>query len=459
MKDEQKLTEVSQQMMSGVVQIHVEGYVEEDIQSVMNPNVKFPRVWSGSGFFVKFPNLEGYIVTNAHVIRNAEKIEVTSMLTSEERFHAKTVGIVKKLEPDVALISLSKSELERFESIAVKPIEYLELHDGEKIKRGELIKAIGYPMGMVEPNISSGEITNFVSGSEFSTERYVTNAAINPGNSGGPSVNDQGKVIGLNTAVIAEADNIGFITPANFVKIIIENLVKENEPRFSALGAKLQKNSKSFNTLLNQEKAKGVIIAKVDDDGTAYSAGLKHKDVILALNGIEFDRHGIVIDTEGYLRHKNIYDLIKLIPIGCELEIQYLRDGKKHSVVTKAKCAPEQGIKSIPILKDRKFLEVFGMIIQELTYEIIEAVSQIDTSAQIEMIKLIDSKKPVLVVTHIHQETQADANEWTIGQLLYKINDQEVNTLEELKALIENSQGEHLYVECRGGLIGYFKLD
>ncbi len=454
---ENKLTNIAREMMSGVVQIHVEGFVEEDIQSLMNPAVRFPRIWSGSGFFVKFQELEGYIVTNAHVVRNAEKIEITSMLTSEERFNAELVGMVKTLEPDVALIKLNKEEITRFKQVAVKPIEYLELHEDSKISRGEEIKAIGYPMGMVEPNISSGEITNFVSGSEYSTERFVTDAAINPGNSGGPSVCSAGTVVGLNTAVIAEAENIGFITPANFVKTIIENLLEQNEPRFAALGAKLQKNSEAFNPLLKQSSPQGVIISKVLKNGFAANAGLKARDIILSLNGIEFDRHGIVIDVEGFLRHKNIYDIIKLIPIGCDAEIAYLRDGRIHTAKATAQALPEMGIKSRPILADRTFIELYGMVIQELTYEIIEAMVDIDVNAQIEMVKLIDSEKPSLVVTHIHQGSQADINEWSIGQLIHKVDDKEVYTLEDLTTQIKKSNKEYHLFECRGGRIGYFK--
>ena len=213
------LVNVARQMMSGVVQVHIEGNIEEDIQSVMNPSIKIPGIWSGSGFFIKYNDLEGYIVTNAHVIRNSVKVEISSMLTSEERFDAEVVGLVKLLEPDVALIKLADEELQRFKKIAIRDIEYLELQQGSSPSRGEEIKAIGYPMGMTEPNISGGEITNFVSGSEYTTERFVTDAAINPGNSGGPSVNKDGRVVGLNTAIMVGAENIGFITPASFVKI------------------------------------------------------------------------------------------------------------------------------------------------------------------------------------------------------------------------------------------------
>jgi serine protease Do len=91
-----RLTDIARRMMSGVVQIHVEGHLEEDIRSVMDPSIKIPGQWSGSGFFVRYPGLEGHIVTNAHVVRNAVKVEISSMLTSEERFEAEVVGLVKK---------------------------------------------------------------------------------------------------------------------------------------------------------------------------------------------------------------------------------------------------------------------------------------------------------------------------------------------------------------------------
>lgn len=458
-KSKAKLNDIARRMMSGVVQILVEGYIEEDIQSVLNPSVKIPGIWSGSGFFVKYQDLEGYIVTNAHVVRNAVKIEISSMLTSEERFEAELVGLVKQLEPDVALIKLSEKELQRFKKLAIQPIEYLELREGTNPSRGEMIKAIGYPLGMVEPNITGGEITNFISGSEFSSERFVTNAAINPGNSGGPSITEDGKVIGLNTAVIVNAENIGFITPASFIKIIIDNLILLSEPQFAGIGGKLQKNAENFNPYLNQTQAKGVIVSKVLDNGFLEAAKIQAKDVILSINKAEFDRHGIVIGKEGLYRHKNIFDVMKLVPIGEEVTINYLRNGKVHQSKARAMPNPEKGIISSPILNEREYLEIFGMVIQPLSFEIIQAIQEVDPFAQIEMLKILDQEKPVLVVTHIHQGTQADQMEWPLGELILKVNEQEVHTLSELKKALKSSKEKSILMECQSGTFGYFQLE
>ncbi|TDK46144.1 trypsin-like peptidase domain-containing protein [Algoriphagus formosus] len=458
-KSKAKLNDIARQMMSGVVQILVEGYIEEDIQSVLNPSVKIPGIWSGSGFFVKYQDLEGYIVTNAHVVRNAVKIEISSMLTSEERFEAELVGLVKQLEPDVALIKLSEKELQRFKKLAIQPIEYLELREGTNPSRGEMIKAIGYPLGMVEPNITGGEITNFISGSEFSSERFVTNAAINPGNSGGPSITEDGKVIGLNTAVIVDAENIGFITPASFIKIIIDNLILLSEPQFAGIGGKLQKNAENFNPFLNQSQAKGVIVSKVLANGFLEAANIQAKDVILSINQAEFDRHGIVIGKEGLYRHKNIFDVMKLVPIGEEVTINYLRNGKVHQSTARAMPNPEKGIISSPILNEREYLEVFGMVIQPLSFEIIQAIQEVDPFAQIEMLKILDQEKPVLVVTHIHQGTQADQMEWPLGELILKVNEREVHSLSELKKALKGPSGKAVLMECQSGTFGYFQLE
>jgi len=301
--------------------------------------------------------------------------------------------------------------------------------------------------------------SDLVSGSEYSTERFVTDAAINPGNSGGPSVSNDGKVVGLNTAVMSEAENIGFITPAGFIKSIIENRWQQKEPHFAGIGGKLQKNAVNFKRRLKQSVPKGGIVARVEPGGFLQAAGLMQCDVIISINGVEFDRHGIVIGREGHFRHKNIFDVMRLIPIGHDVEVTYTRNGEINTARANAVRNPEKGVVSHPIIEERKFLEVFGMIIQELSFEIIEAMNAVDANARIDMLQTIDQEKPMLAVTHIHQGTQADEMEWPVGELIVKANGRNVHSLDELGKIINKNKNCNVLLECRNGRIGYFLVE
>ncbi|MDH3343428.1 MAG: PDZ domain-containing protein, partial [Gammaproteobacteria bacterium] len=225
------------------------------------------------------------------------------------------------------------------------------------------------------------------------------------------------------------------------------------------IGGKLQKNSDHFNALLKQSEAKGLIVAQVMANGFLEAAGIRARDVILSINGVEFDRHGIVIGKEGHFRHKNNYDVMKLIPIGDDVEVVYFRNGETRTTCAKAMRNPEKGVISRPIIDERKYIEVFGMIIQELSYEIIEAMRQIDANAQIDMIQTIEQEKPMLAVTHIHQGTQADEIEWPVGELIVKANEEEVHTLDQLQNILSNNKTGAVLLECRNGRIGYFNVD
>jgi len=228
--------------MKAVVRIHVKGIPDTNPNAILDPRLIEQEDWVGSGFFIKIENEEGYILTNAHVVRNAQHIEVRSVLTSDEPFKVNLVGLVESLEPDVALLKFSQEELTRFKKISkLKKLPFLEFAHSEHITRGEEIKAIGYPMGMVEPNVSGGEISNFISGAIDSVERFVTDAAINPGNSGGPAVLTNSKVVGLNTAIVLDASNIAFITPIHIVASLLPLLIKGSDIRLPTLGAYIQK--------------------------------------------------------------------------------------------------------------------------------------------------------------------------------------------------------------------------
>ncbi|MDO9183955.1 MAG: serine protease, partial [Bacteriovorax sp.] len=151
--------------MNAVVRIHVRGILDNNPRALLDPRTTVHEDWVGAGFFIKIDSEEGYILTNGHVAKNAVHIEIRSMLTSDEPFKVVVVGLVESLEPDVALLKFSKEELVRFKKISkLKKLPHLEFANSENIRRGEEILAIGYPLGMVEPNMSGGVISNFFSG-------------------------------------------------------------------------------------------------------------------------------------------------------------------------------------------------------------------------------------------------------------------------------------------------------
>lgn len=454
-----QFVEIARQMMKGVVQIHVEGHLEGDIEGILDPRQIKRSVWSGSGFFIRVPgsNKEGYILTNAHVVRNALSIEVMSMLTSEERFEATIVGLVDNLEPDVALIKIKDLDFKRFKEMAAQEIRYLELCDEMLVQRGQELKAIGYPLGMMEPNITGGEITNFISSNRHTTERIVTDAAINPGNSGGPSIIESGKVIGINTAILDQADNIGFITPSFYIEIALKNFIEKQESSLADLGGELQKNNESLSDYLKQPgKSQGVVVAKLEDGGLLKDSGLKERDIILGINGECFDRHGI-IRSKTSEHHRNIFDVIKLIPIGSEIKFDILRDGKNLKLTGISKPAPRKAIYSVPIFDKREYLEVFGMVMQDLTFEIINAINTIEPALSAELILHLNDQHPVVIVTYVDKGGQADKQDWNFTELIKTANGHEVRGIQDFKNFLKNNKMSPITLETHRGILGVFE--
>ena len=291
--------------VESVVQIHGEGFDEEDIQSILDPRVIIPRSWVASGFFIKADDKKVYIVTNSHVARNATMLRITTLLTSEELFDVELVGLNAEGFPDIAVLQLTIEAKEKMiKKIGKQP--YLEMGDSDCLQRGQPLKAIGYPFGMAEPNVSGGEITNFLPGDSFYPERLVTDAAINPGNSGGPALTSDGNVVGINTSILVNANNIGFVTPINTVKTVISQIGKNSLLEFSDLGIRFQVNSQNNSNYLGfVDESKGVIIKQVIPGGMLAKAGLQKNDILFKIQGFEFDGYGVTYSQNPY-RKKNL---------------------------------------------------------------------------------------------------------------------------------------------------------
>ena len=229
----------------------------------------------GSGFII---SSDGYIVTNNHVVEKSDKINVN--LQGEDGKANSYDAVIVGTDPDtdLALIKIEpKTDL---------PV--LNFGDSDKLEVGEWVIAIGNPFGLdhsVTAGIISAKGRNIQAGPFDSF--LQTDASINPGNSGGPLINQDGEVIGINTAIIASGQGIGFAIPSNMAKTVIEQLRTNKHVSRGWIGVKIQSVDENTAKAMGLDSSKGALVGEVFADGPAEKAGLKTGDIILSVNSDE----------------------------------------------------------------------------------------------------------------------------------------------------------------------------
>jgi Do/DeqQ family serine protease len=264
---------------------------------------------AGSGVIVDAKN--GYIITNAHVIENADEITVT--LLDDRQLKAKIVGRDKP--SDVAVLKVDSKNL----------VE-MPLADSSRAEVGDFVLAIGNPFALSH-TVTSG-IISALGRSDNNPESYQdfiqTDAPINPGNSGGALVNLQGQLVGVNTAIFSGSGGnigIGFAIPSNMVKAVMGQLVQYGEIKRGMLGVQLANQfTPEIADSLGLENARGALVSQVVDGSAADKAGIKAGDVITSINGRN-------VATAGELRNS-----IGLLRIGERIELGLIREGKPRRV-------------------------------------------------------------------------------------------------------------------------------
>jgi Do/DeqQ family serine protease len=264
---------------------------------------------AGSGVIVDARN--GYIITNAHVVENADEITVT--LLDDRQIKAKVIGADKP--SDVALLKITANNL----------VE-MPLADSSKAEAGDFVLAIGNPFALSH-SVTSGIISALgrSDGSADSYQDFIqTDAPINPGNSGGALVNLQGQLVGVNTAIFSGSGGnigIGFAIPSNMVKAVMAQLVQYGEVKRGMLGVQLSNQfTPEIATSLGLDSNRGALISEVVEGGSADKAGIKAGDVITSLNGRNVANASELRNSIGLLR------------IGEKVEIGLLREGKPRRV-------------------------------------------------------------------------------------------------------------------------------
>jgi len=303
---------------------------------------RIPQKGAGSGFIV---DTEGHILTNEHVVHNAEEILVT--LSDGREFVGEVVG--SDITSDMAIVKIDASEL---------PV--VELGDSDSLRVGEIVIAIGNPYGLektVTMGVVSAKDRNIRAGSEGQEYRNLiqTDTAINPGNSGGPLLNTDGEVIGINTAIIPYAQGIGFAIPVNVAKRNLDDLITLGKVRRSWLGVYIQQVTPEIAEQFDLEEAEGVLVGDVIEDSPAEEAGLARGDVIIAVNQI-------VVNTPYELQ-----DTIRTLEIGDKAELTVKRNGKESIFVVEiAEMPSDEDVET----KEKVFSEQTGIKVEEVTPDI-----------------------------------------------------------------------------------------
>lgn len=266
-----------------------------------------PRMSAGSGVIVDAA--KGYVLTNHHVVEGAGEIAVT--LKDRRRFTAELVGSDKAT--DIAVLKIEADNL-----IA------LPVGDADALRVGDGVVAIGNPFGLGQ-TVTSG-IVSALGRSGINVEGYEdfiqTDASINPGNSGGALVTTDGRLIGINTAIIAPAGGnvgIGFAVPIDMASAVMKQIIEHGEVRRGRIGVSIQDLTPDLAEALGVKDAYGAVVGSVEENSPAAKAGLQAGDIIVALDGRP-------ISGSADLRNR-----VGLAPVDSEVEVSWLRDGESHS--------------------------------------------------------------------------------------------------------------------------------
>jgi serine protease Do len=359
---------------------------------------------------------KGIIITNNHVIDGADEIEV--IFNDGTRLKAELVG--KDKDVDVAVLRV-KSD---------KPLKAVKFADSDKIRVGEPVMAIGNPLGLggtVTGGIVSAKNRNIQSGP---FDNYIqTDAAINRGNSGGPLFNQEGDVIGINTAIFSQGQgggNIGiaFSVSANTAMKVIDQLLKFGETRRGWLGVRIQEVSPEIAESLNLKgQARGALIAGVEEKGPAFPAGMKKGDIVLKFDGKD------VKDSATLPRIVSETDVDKTV------DVIVLRDGKEATLKVKL-GRREEGIKQASITTTKEGDKaVEGEKKLGLTF------GALDEAARTKF-KIKDSVKGVLV-TGVENNSDAAEKRLKAGDVIVEVQQEVVTTAKQVTDRISKMQTEN----------------
>ncbi|MFA5389093.1 MAG: Do family serine endopeptidase [Candidatus Omnitrophota bacterium] len=393
------------------------------------PQREFKRAGLGSGFVI---DKKGYIITNEHVVRGADKITVT--LSDGREFEANLTG--SDAYSDLAVIKIEPEG----------ELPFVRLGDSDNIRIGNWAIAIGNPFGFAvknpEPTVTVGVVSALHRSLPMTDKRtreysdlIQTDAAINPGNSGGPLVNIYGEVIGINVAIFTlsgGSEGIGFAIPINAAKKIMNDLMQGKKVLYGWLGVIIQDMDEDTAFYFGVGDASGVLVSRIVNDSPAEKAGLKAGDIIVSMNKEK------IRDTESLIR------AILKKNIGEKVTLEAIRNTEPYSAVVEIGARPED--KAVAAQKkpesqaSPKVIKSWrGMDVSDITQEMAKRFN-------------INADNGVIVVS-VKPSSQAEKSGIRPGDVIYEINRSQVKNTRDYSAAIENIAGDALIGTYRGYVI------
>ena len=346
----------------------------------------------GSGFVY---GKDGFIVTNFHVVKNADDISI--VLHNEKKYEARIIGTDART--DLALLKIDTQD----------SINEVRIGNSDSLRIGEWVIAIGNPLGL-GTTVTTGIISaksRYVDELGSYVDFIQTDAALNKGNSGGPLFNLSGEIVGVNTAIAARGQGIGFAIPINIAIGVIEELKTNGKVQRGWLGVLIQPISHELANLLELKSTDGALVSEVVADGPAFKAGLKRGDIILSINKMKIKKMEDLPRNVGKLKPKML------------AKLEVLRDGKTIDISVRLGTLPITEVsKKQSTESDSLARKKFGFEVKEL---------RIDSDST--------DKKVVVVKTY---QTMDPPNALLKGDIILEINRQPVEDIEQFNSIVSN---------------------